>query len=669
MQMLRAKRSIHHRYIVAAVFVVAAVITGGIVYASTNSQTASTSPIYYVSTASGDADIWSVIPGQKPVRMPWNSRGIPDTQPAVSPDGRWLAYASKRTGDYEIWVVDLRAGSKAKPIQISRSTSSDTDPAWSPDSRQIAYVTNKYGPEEIMVAPVGGCSRFAKVCPTRVTTNKSRDLHPAWSPDGRTIAFSSQRGKDPSLQIYTMSPTGASVRKLTSDKAASTQPSWSPDGRSIAFISKRSTDKTPSVYTMTSRGSSQRRITSGGTNDAHPSWSPDSKEITFGSNISRNLDVYRVGATGGRVTRVTTSKSADHTAAWANPAVAVKPTATPRPPTPTPLPTSAPLPPTPTPTTAPPTPTPAPTATQVPTTSGGGGGFGRHGSVNIGFKVSSEGTGSQGIEDTSWESITGGSMEFELSDSHTGLDQFSQISPTSRFISDIELRGPVASGNGEDRELHETDHFTVDIENLPTESNLVDSIRIEPIVIPAIEVTLIADLGQKVFTPGQPQYGEMTITVQRSDDSGGLLEWWQDFSQGQNIRKEIIVSSLRRDGSVGRTWTFFDAVPVDYFTIGEGLGTAGTVPGETIVLRYSRVEFGETNGPRRDLESHLNATLNDQPAIRTMTITEIVADGSDGGSLTYDDVFPTKYVFPEFSFTRTDSQYEEIHLKPNSLEQ
>ena len=87
------------------------------------------------------------------------------------------------------------------------------------------------------------------------------------------------------------------------------------------------------------------------------------------------------------------------------------------------------------------------------------------------------------------------------------------------------------------------------------------------------------------------------------------------------------------------------------------------------MIRFSLVDFGENNGPRRDMESHLNATLLGLQAIRTLSITEVLQDGTDGRILTYNDVFPTKYVFPQFSASGTGIVFEEIHLRPNSFDQ
>ena len=59
------------------------------------------------------------------------------TDPTFSPDGKFIAYASDRTGNLDIWVQALSAGSE--PIQVTRSPAQDTQPSWSPDGARLVF--------------------------------------------------------------------------------------------------------------------------------------------------------------------------------------------------------------------------------------------------------------------------------------------------------------------------------------------------------------------------------------------------------------------------------------------------------------------------------------------------------------------------------------------------
>jgi len=64
--------------------------------------------------------------------------------PCWSPDGKWLAFASNRGGDYDIYVMPSEGG---KEIRITTSTRRELRPAWSPDGKMIAFDTNLYPSE------------------------------------------------------------------------------------------------------------------------------------------------------------------------------------------------------------------------------------------------------------------------------------------------------------------------------------------------------------------------------------------------------------------------------------------------------------------------------------------------------------------------------------------
>ena len=80
------------------------------------------------------------------------------------------------------------------------------DPAWSPDGRKIAFASNRDDNSEIYVMNANGSGQRS------LTRNPAFDADPAWSPDGRKIAFVSDR--DGSYGVYVMNADGSGQRKL-----------------------------------------------------------------------------------------------------------------------------------------------------------------------------------------------------------------------------------------------------------------------------------------------------------------------------------------------------------------------------------------------------------------------------------------------------------------------
>jgi TolB protein len=120
--------------------------------------------------ASGD-------PTGKPTRLTTNPNA--DRQPVVSPDGRRIAFASDRDGDFDIYVMKAapQDGDTNLPRNLTGNAADDSDPAWSPDGETIAFATDRTGDDEIWRMRTDGAE------PTNLTKSpNSQDLQPAWQP-------------------------------------------------------------------------------------------------------------------------------------------------------------------------------------------------------------------------------------------------------------------------------------------------------------------------------------------------------------------------------------------------------------------------------------------------------------------------------------------------------
>jgi len=112
--------------------------------------------------------------------------GTHERSPAWSPDGRWIAYFSDASGEYELVVAphDGRAATGATRSIAVEGAGFYSDPKWSPDSRWISYIDNSMS--LYLLDTTSGATRKIS---SETLYGPVPTLHHAWSPDSRWIAY------------------------------------------------------------------------------------------------------------------------------------------------------------------------------------------------------------------------------------------------------------------------------------------------------------------------------------------------------------------------------------------------------------------------------------------------------------------------------------------------
>jgi Tol biopolymer transport system component len=226
-----------------------------------------------------------------------NFSGV-QSYPALSPDGRSVAFVSNRDGHYNIYVGLING---SNPVKLTDDANLKIRPCWSPDGTEIAYARlNDSGVWDVWkVAALGGV-------PQRLILNGAE---PTWSRDGRSIAYrDSGTGA-----IWVSDSYGQNRRELGSTRKFTTGnsgPRFSPDGHEIAYAGSVGGPKAELEVVSLDSGK-VRQLTHDDALVLSPAWSADGGFIYFASSRGGTLNIWKIAKNGGEPEQVTTGQGDD----------------------------------------------------------------------------------------------------------------------------------------------------------------------------------------------------------------------------------------------------------------------------------------------------------------------------------------------------------------------
>jgi dipeptidyl aminopeptidase/acylaminoacyl peptidase len=234
-----------------------------------------------------------------------------------------------------------------------------SEPAVSPDGAWVAYTVETIDPKEDESQSDVWMTSWDGQRTLRLTTSKQGESMPRFSPDGQYLAFLSGRGDDDEIdQIWLLNRSGGEAEKISDFKGGVTDYVWSPDGKRLAVVAKDPDPDAPEgdkekaekktkppividrfqfkadiegylgarrhhLYLFDLASRKAEALTSGATDERLPSWSPDGSLIAFvtkrGADPDRhdNWDIYVIAAKAGSAARqVTTSDGPDGDPSW-----------------------------------------------------------------------------------------------------------------------------------------------------------------------------------------------------------------------------------------------------------------------------------------------------------------------------------------------------------------
>lgn len=225
--------------------------------------------------------------------------------PAISPDGQLIAFALGG----QLWLVGSNGG-EATPLTSGEFYS--TRPVWSPDGKSIAFACKRNGNFDVFICGIQGET------PRRLTFHSSNDLPYAFSSDGGTIYFSSSRTGGPetelvgayhdSTQLYTVPISGGAVKLLLPTPALDV--AVSPDGKALVYDScpvfenewrkGAVSDGTRDLWIYDLTTGKHRQLTSNRGEDRDGVFAPDGRSIYYVSEqVGGSFNVWQLGLEDG----------------------------------------------------------------------------------------------------------------------------------------------------------------------------------------------------------------------------------------------------------------------------------------------------------------------------------------------------------------------------------
>ncbi len=253
----------------------------------------------------GYAHLFMYIPNELPLTRltadKWD-----DITPAVSPDGKRVAFASNRSGFWDLYLLDASTGNVT---QLTDTPEYEGAPTWSPDGSFLAYEAYFEENLEIVIGPAENPRQDAVL----LTSSPAADHSPTWAPGGRQIAFIS----DGEVILADLDKTGDSRFANLSNTvdASESHPLWSQDGTRLAWASSSQSVGRSGIYIW----DAARNVPAVWVADGdYPAWNPSGDQIITTFSTPNESYLARYSLDGKLIEPLASFPASLRGLAWAN---------------------------------------------------------------------------------------------------------------------------------------------------------------------------------------------------------------------------------------------------------------------------------------------------------------------------------------------------------------
>jgi len=255
------------------------------------------SKVYFVSDRTGNKEIWSMDYDGSNQRQLTHYRSV-STMPAVSPDGKEVAFTTYALGNPKIMIYSTDSA-KRLPFYNPVSSAVET-PEFTPDGQRLFFATSIEGWVQICLADASGGNM------RRISHVRAIEVSPKVNPRNPSdVVFISGRGG--SEQLWRMNIDGGDLDRLTNGEGYVANPAWHPNGQILAFAWTKGYE--PGAYNIFVMDIAKRtpiQLTHGNGRNENPWWAPDGVHLVFSSKRGSATQLYTMLADGTNVQQLTT---------------------------------------------------------------------------------------------------------------------------------------------------------------------------------------------------------------------------------------------------------------------------------------------------------------------------------------------------------------------------
>src|SRR3989454_3785346 len=236
-------------------------------------------------------------------------------QPNWSPHGTRIAYGGRRNAaQRDIWTIPASGG---EAMEVTNDAAVEGSPVWSPDGKYLYFASDRSGSMNVWRVPIEEQTGKVLGPPEAVTTPSPYSAQLSFSRDGQRMVYS-QMVRGANLQQVGFDPAKETVMGqpvwITQGSRSANTPNLSPDGEWLAFDTQGG--KQYHLFVIRRDGTGLRQLTDDSYKDRAPRWSPDGKRITFHSDRSGRPEIWMINADGSRLEQLTDARDGVANAVW-----------------------------------------------------------------------------------------------------------------------------------------------------------------------------------------------------------------------------------------------------------------------------------------------------------------------------------------------------------------